>query len=284
MVNPGDFYDVETGGDAQFHLDHVSDRTFKLLRRFGYVDLMPPHNDFIIPSNIEEFRTDLASTPPYFTWLIPDVGAHLPAILLHDGLVYGESEEKSYIGPDIERLEADRVFRDAMKALGTGPVRRWLIWAAVALGTSWHWGFRWKALGVLTALVMLALGTLATLDLFDIYDFYPWMGEQTFIRELIGGAIGAFVVPMILCIPWARPWKFPWSSLYFAALIATIAFAFLIHVTIVIAVLLVTYRIFEHLALAIEWRLNLRGIQKTPAPARVYEQHQEGENSSEAPV
>lgn len=259
MHQPGEFYDVETNEEPQYHLDSVGSKDFKLLRRFGYVDLMPPHHNFQVPKDLSTFRTDLTSTPAYFTWLIPGLGVHLPAVLLHDGLVFGKNEEPTYIGPPISRLEADRIFRDAMKALGTGPIRRWLIWAAVALATSWQDltpGIWWKSLGIATVVTMLILGGLATVDLFDYYDAYPWMGERSFIRELIGGGIGALVIPFFISIPWGR--------LYLAALIATIAFAFLIHVTLVIAFLLAIYEGFERVARIIETRMTR--FQKSPLP------------------
>ena len=189
MHSPGDFYDVKTDEAAQFQLEHTGGKEFKLLRRFGYVDLMPPHDHFQVPRDLVGFRTDLASTPQYFTWLIPGIGVHLPAILLHDGLVYDKNQKPSYIGPSIERHEADRIFRDAMKALGTGPIRRWMIWAASALATAWEERLAWKALLIGTFLLMFTLGALATLDLLDVVAIYPWMGDQAWYWEIIGGGV-----------------------------------------------------------------------------------------------
>ena len=260
MHQPGTFFDVETGAEAQFHLDMVNDKNFKLLQRFGYIELESPHREFQVPRDLDAFCTDLTSTPAYFTWLVPSTGAHLPAALLHDGMVYNkEKEGATYIGPAVSRLEADVIFRDAMKALGTGPIRRWIVWSAVTLVTSWvdlPPRLLWRSLGVLTAVVMLILGTLATADLFDWISFYPWMGERSFVTELIAGGIGAILLPAIICIPWRR--------LYPAALIATILFAFLIHVTIVIAVLLGSYHLIEWFAKKIEH--VVAGFQDSPAP------------------
>ena len=263
MHSPGDFYDVKTDEAAQFQLEHTGGKEFKLLRRFGYVDLMPPHDHFQVPRNLDRFRTDLASTPQYFTWLIPGIGVHLPAILLHDGLVYDKKQEPSYIGRDIERHEADRIFRDAMKALGTGPIRRWMIWAASALATAWEERLAWKALLIGTFLLMFTLGALATLDLLDVVAIYPWMGDQAWYWEVIGGGVAALVVPFIVSIPWGR-------KRYVAMLIASIAFAFLIHVTIVIGALLLLYWLLERIARGIEG--GTRDRQKSPAPPAVYAQ------------
>ncbi len=61
---------------------------------------------------------------------MPRTGAHLPAALVHDALV-GQRDDgaASYVstqGHVVDRVEADRVFRDAMADTGTGVVRRWL--------------------------------------------------------------------------------------------------------------------------------------------------------------
>ena len=261
MPGPGEFYDVESGGDARFQLEHTHGKQFKLLRQFGYVDLMPPHATFVVPHDVNDFETDLASTPDYFTWLIPGVGVHLPAILLHDGLVY--NGKPSFIGPPIDRHEADRIFRDAMKALGTGPIRRWMIWAASALATAWEESKGWKALLIVTALLMGALGGLATLDLFDVVNFLPWMDNRPFFWEFLWGGVAALVTPFFISLP-CLPKR------YTAMLIASIAFAFLVHVTLVIAALLALYKVFEWLARRIErWS---RDRQTSPAPQQVYEQ------------
>jgi hypothetical protein len=211
---------------------------------------------------VDDFVTDLASTPDYFTWLIPGIGVHLPAILLHDGLVY--DGKPSFIGPEINRHQADRIFRDAMKALGTGPIRRWMIWAAAALATAWEERVAWKALLGVTAVLMFALGGLATLDFFDVVAFYPWMGDRTFLQELLWGGVAALVTPFIVSIPWL-------PKRYTAMLIASLAFAFLIHVTLVIAALLLLYKVLERLAIWLEEHV-FRGHQKSPAPPQVYEQ------------
>ena len=68
---------------------------------------------------------------------MPKTGAHLPAALVHDALVAGGGEPSydSTEGHTIDRVEADRVFRDAMADTGTGVVRRWIVWTAVTAAT-----------------------------------------------------------------------------------------------------------------------------------------------------
>ena len=68
---------------------------------------------------------------------MPKTGAHLPAALVHDALVAGGGEPSydSTEGHVIDRVQADRVFRDAMADTGTGVVRRWIVWSAVTAAT-----------------------------------------------------------------------------------------------------------------------------------------------------
>ena len=59
--------------------------------------------------------------------------------MLHDGLVARVgTDDTSYVaseGHEVDRVQADRVFRDAMADTGTGLVRRWIVWAAVTLAS-----------------------------------------------------------------------------------------------------------------------------------------------------
>ena len=115
---------------------HLEDglEVFSLERRIAYDDR---HLGEILVPATTDFRTDLTSTPALFTWLVPKTGAHLPAALVHDALVAGGGEPSydSTEGHTIDRVEADRVFRDAMADTGTGVVRRWIVWTAVTAAT-----------------------------------------------------------------------------------------------------------------------------------------------------
>ena len=80
----------------------------------------------------------------------------LAAALLHDALVAGRDDPTSYVstaGHEVDRVEADRIFRDAMADTGTGVIRRWIVWTAVTVATifvgravPWtpakHWSYR----------------------------------------------------------------------------------------------------------------------------------------------
>ena len=168
------------------HLDRGVE-SFSLGRAVGYDDRRLGR--LLVPADTR-FRTDLTSVPWLFTWLVPRTGRHLPAALLHDGLVGGADDPPSYVSEEghvVARDEADRVFRDAMGDLGTGPVRRWLVWAAVTVAT-----IAVGSHGVVAAPAValpdrrrrhardrgLVLGTLATLDLVDAGVRLPWMGDR----------------------------------------------------------------------------------------------------------
>ena len=84
-------------------------------------------------------RTDLASVPTLFWWLIASYGNHTRASLMHDALYVDAGE------PPVPRRTADRLFLTALREPGPqkgGAFRHWLMWAAVsAFGTMrWHLG------------------------------------------------------------------------------------------------------------------------------------------------
>jgi hypothetical protein len=216
---------------------------FRMLRRIGYRDEV--YGDLLVPADLDGFRTDLTSVPTLFTWLVPKTGTHLVPALLHDGLV---NTPQSYVGPPIERPDADLVLRRAMRDTHVGTVRRWLMWAAVTLATihagapSWsrarHLRYVLVADGTLG--LVAGLGTIATLDLLDVVDWLPWMGERPWWLELLGGLAGAVVIPLLLGLLWGR----------FAAAgaIAGVALAVLLHVTALLAAVTVLYQLAERLA------------------------------------
>ena len=227
--------------------------TFSLERRLAYRDRHL--GELLVPADAT-FRTDLTSVPAIVTWLVPKTGSHLPAALLHDALVAGRDDPTSYVsteGRTVDRVEADRVFRDAMADTGTGVIRRWIVWTAVTVATifvgravPWsrarHWSYR-VAAGV-TIVTILWLGWSATSDLFDrswvgAVDV-PWMGDRPWWQELLGGLSGAIVVPLALSLLWGR--------LRMAGAIAGVMLAVLLHVTVGVAVIGATYLALERLA------------------------------------
>ncbi len=223
-TRPERFYDVETGGPLQLQLQPEGAR-YRLLRAFGYRD--PAYQDaFVVPADLDGWRTDLASIPWFFAWLVPGLGTHLPAVLLHDGLVVGRGEDPTHIGPAVDREEADRILRDAMASLGTPVIRRWLMWTATIMATAVSTlrpRAYWIAVVAGTLLAIAALGTVATLDALDVWDVLPWMGARPWFVELASGAVFAVLIPLVLSLLWRRLWA--------AGAIAGISLALLLHVT-----------------------------------------------------
>ena len=172
-----------------------------------------------MPPDESRFVTDLASVPQLLTWLVPKSGRHLPAALVHDGLVRD---------PTIDRFDADRIFRDAMGDLGVGLIRRWLMWTAVSLKTIHKRGpISLRIAAAITIVVVAVLGTTATVSLFVDRTLLPWMGSRELIPELVFGLAGAVVVPLTLGI-------LLWRPVRTAGVIAGISAAVLLHVMVML--------------------------------------------------
>jgi hypothetical protein len=130
-----------------------------------------------------------------------------------------------------------------------GPIRRWLVWSAVTLGTIWHGSDAWtrgRHLRYLltsgaTLLLIAGLGVIATLDLFDVVGWLPWMGDgRPFLLELAGGLAGAVVVPLVLSLAWGR--------FAVAGAVTGIALAVLLHVTVLLLAITALYHLAEWVA------------------------------------
>jgi hypothetical protein len=140
MVDPiPAFRKTGTLNAAEFHLVMIEGKPgrYRLQERFQYVK--PAYaagpNDYVVsvPTNLDKFTTDLASIPFFATWLVPRDGKHTPAALLHDSL-YADARCMKKDG--IAAFErADWVFRGAMDVNRVPLIRRWLMWAAVSVGT-----------------------------------------------------------------------------------------------------------------------------------------------------
>lgn len=197
----------------------------------------------LVPDPYVEFETDLTSVPALFTWLVPRTGPHLAAALIHDGLVCDERTFRTYVGPDVSRPIADDNFRDHMRDLGVGGVRRWLMWTAVAIATIFsERRLLPKVIVALTIGVISTLGILATVDIFDCAAPLPWMGDHSVWYELFFGGLFAFVIPLVLAMAWL-----PFRRLR-AGLILGWSLAFLLHVTMALVLLVSLYTLAERSA------------------------------------
>jgi hypothetical protein len=264
----GEFFQPGAGPPAKIQLEQTGPANFKMLCQLGYHDTHFAE-PFIVPPDLETFRTDLTSVPSLFQWLVPSIGVHLSAALIHDGLIYAPNEGKTYIGPDVSREQADRVFRDGMRDLGTPLIRRWVVWTAVTVATvlsAPKHKLRWRATVFLTIGIVIALGVMATLNLFNAWHGVPWMGHRSAVAQIGLGALFAVIIPIVLSTLWGHLWR--------AGLILGWALAFLIHVTVAVAIVFGIYLLLESVASLFDHRgpsikRNLGVVDKEDAYARV---------------
>lgn len=149
------------GATARVVLEQVADEYFALRDGFHYT--APGRATMeVSPSDLRGGRTDLTSVPQALTWLVGRYGRHTPAALLHDALLHRADQQA--MADDVSALpgyeEADAVFRDALACLQVPPLRRTIMWAAVAFGTRLRAGGA-ATVGVLAWLVAFAFGTVA---------------------------------------------------------------------------------------------------------------------------
>jgi hypothetical protein len=249
----GESLDPDVGVDIVLRRVLVDGRErFHMVRRIAYHDPAHPAAH-VVPLDPAGFVTDLTSVPAVFAWLVPRSGVHLPAALLHDALVAGPDQ---YRGPRIERLEADRIFRDSMASLGTSLARRWLMWAAVVLATIWlgrldrAWWYRSVMIATLGGVAV--LGLISTLQIAGAVSWLGWLDAQSIPERLGRGLMAAVAVPAALSLLWWRLWP--------VGLITGVALALLLHVTVVLGVLIVGFQAIEAVSTAVVERRRDRGV------------------------
>lgn len=113
------------------------------------------------------YRTDFASVPWFVQWFVARTGAWTLAAVLHDWLITNGI-------PDgiITSRDTDGVFRRVLREEGTGPIRRWFMWAGVRLAAPLNKGRRPSGIAkdlpritlMLAALVGLVYGVLWALS------------------------------------------------------------------------------------------------------------------------
>ncbi|MBF6174235.1 DUF1353 domain-containing protein [Nocardia blacklockiae] len=105
------------------------------------------HDLFVVP---EGFRTDFASVPRALVWLIPRYGVFTKAAILHDYLCRDA---------EVSRADADGLFRRALHEEGVSLPQRWMMWAAVRLGS----GLRGATAGEVGLFLLVAIPALVFL-------------------------------------------------------------------------------------------------------------------------
>jgi hypothetical protein len=202
--------------------------SFHLVEPFTYLD--PDGTAYDVAAS-DEWSTDFASTPVFALWLVPSDGIHAPAAVLHDAL--GQRRTVPRLDDDVR---ADAIFRDAMAHLGVPLLRRWMMWAAVALRTLWFRRdgavlarTRIAVIGVVLALT----GIVASLDVVDAGPLrlpgreqplaieVPWMGGGSLVEEVLLGAVVALLAILVVTVVFADRWP-----LGLVASLAVVPFAF----------------------------------------------------------
>lgn len=122
------------------------------------------------------FRTDFASVPRPFVWLIPRYGVYTRAAILHDYL--SRSNE-------VSRADADGLFRRALREAGVSVPRRYLMWAAVRFGSGLAgarfgdvFTFLLVAIPAVAYLAVPAVVVLLALLLFWLVELAFWVGAK----------------------------------------------------------------------------------------------------------
>jgi len=184
---------------AEVVVRQVTPATFKLREPFKYIDR---DRRFEVP---EHDVSDFASVPSFLTWLIPRYGRHTLAALLHDHLQDHLYRPGNPIPDDPEAVtseEADTIFRQAMQYSQVPFVRRWVMWAAVALRTVFQSGKPGAVAVVAWALLFGVLGLA-----WPIAVLISLGTDQVGWRIPLVLFAAAALLPVLLCWLARRHWR-----------------------------------------------------------------------------
>ena len=120
----------------EFLSEELELKPFKIYFPFTYyIDKLGGGLKVDIPPG---FRTDFASVPKLFRFVVPPIGRHGKAAVVHDYLceykhAWQVDDQGNWAYYAISRKEADRIFREAMNVLGVGKVKRNVMFWGVRL-------------------------------------------------------------------------------------------------------------------------------------------------------
>jgi hypothetical protein len=109
---------------AKVVVEQVDDTNWRVREGFSYTG--KKGETFPIEVGAE---TDFASVPRIFVWFLPRYGRYTLAAILHDYLW----RDRASTGA-LDYIDADGMFRRAMRELEVPFLRRWIMWAAVRWG------------------------------------------------------------------------------------------------------------------------------------------------------
>ena len=168
--------------------------------------------------------TDLASVPGALQWLVSRYGVHTPAALIHDRLIGSDAPRHGAL-EGMRDAYADRYFRFMLEALGVKWLRRWMMWAAVAMRSGFKAGVR--------RAVMLAVWLVASL----VGTTVAVIGVATDRWALLAFAS---VAPLLFALLWERQ--------YGAGLVAAYTAVWVLPPTVLGAIGYGIYRLLEEVA------------------------------------
>jgi hypothetical protein len=106
----------------------------------------------------DDGKTDIASVPRFLRWFENTYGLHTLAAVIHDRLIADGGPNTGALHSD---TLSDRFFREMMASSGVPFLKRWIMWAAVAMRTRWAAGGHRRAKLVVWLLLAVAGMTLA---------------------------------------------------------------------------------------------------------------------------
>jgi Protein of unknown function (DUF1353) len=163
------------GPRADVYVKEIDDKNWALTVPIDYQGEREP---FVVPVDME---TDFASVPRVFVWFLPRYGRYTKAAILHDFLWRKRAAEGT-----LSWLDADAIFRRAMRELHVPFLRRWILWAAVRYaaltkkgGLKGWWKESWRVLLItLVALPIVAIPAviiLIALAVFFLVELLFWV-------------------------------------------------------------------------------------------------------------
>ena len=177
----------------------------------------------------EDNPTDLASIPRYMRWFESSYGLHSLAAIIHDELIRDDANDGALKSDAL----ADRFFREMMRAAGVRWLKRWIMWAAVALRTRWAAkGYRRASVVLWIVLALAGIASLAAAA------GTTWPGWEPPIATPLLWVI-ALVLPFVAAGLWGRQ--------YGGGIIAAIAGLWILPAAVLAGVGYVIYGILERI-------------------------------------
>lgn len=228
------------GRDGHVDLRQVSASKFDVLTRFRFSDDRVVEGwrkrlrrrgvpEDVASDMVERARTydpprddptDLASVPWFMRWFENSYGPHTLAAILHDELIR-TAPNAGALGSD---AFADRFFRQMMRDAGVRRVKRWIMWAAVALRTR-------NAAGGYRQVLLWLWGLLATFGIsLLVWSVVAWIADSALPFDRRPWETALFAIGLAIAA------SALWGKQFGAGLVAAPAALFILPPAIVVGV------------------------------------------------